>query len=134
MKFECVFNHVKKSERLKEYADSKLDKLHKFELKPFSTQVIFSEVKQNKTQKMAEVIIHTSKKKHVAKGYGQNLYQAMDQAIHRMSKQLQKSKEKKQNHKHKHAQHSDAYSLECLNSQLEFDYTKIKGAAKQKAA
>lgn len=132
MKFECVFNHVKKSDKLKEYASSKLEKLHKFELKPFSTQVIFGEVKSNKTQKMAEVIINMKQKRYVAKGYGENLYQALDQATHRMAKQLQKSKEKARNHKH--SQHSDEHSLDCLNSRLEFDYSRIKGAAKQKAA
>lgn len=132
MKFECVFNHVKKSDRLKEYAEGKLEKLEKFELKPFSTQFIFSEEKAGKGQKRAELIIHFRQKNYVAKGYGQNLYQAVDQCIHRMAKQLRKSKDKIQNHKH--FQHSDKHSLECLNEQLEWDYSKIKGAAKQKAA
>lgn len=132
MKFECVFNHVKKSERLKDYADGKLSKLQKFELKPFSTQFIFSEEKKHDRQKNAELIIKTSHKKYVAKGYGQTLYQAVDQCIQRMSKQLQKSKEKVQNHKHH--QHSDVHALECLNEQLEWDYSKIKGASGQKAA
>ncbi|MAF90988.1 MAG: ribosomal subunit interface protein [Bdellovibrionaceae bacterium] len=129
MKFDLVFNHVKKSEKLKQYAGEKLDKLQKFELKPFSIQFIFSEEKK---QKYAELVINGKNKRWVAKGYGQNLYQAVDQCIHRMSAQLKKNKDKLQ--KHKKPQLSGTHALECLNDQLEYDYSKIKGASGQKAA
>ena len=129
MKYDFVFNHVKKSEGVRDYAGDKLDKLQKFELKPFAIQFIFSEEKK---QKYAELVINGKDKRWVAKGYGQNLYQAIDQCIHRMSKQLRKNKDKLQKHKKPHLSHEHA--LECMNEQLEWDYSKITGTTGQKVA
>ena len=129
MNLEMVFHHVKKSERVREYAEERLERLERYELKPFAVQFIFSGEGKNK---IAELIINGKDRRWVAKAAGENLYQAIDHCIQRMATQLRKKKDKVQ--KHKKPLLTDAHAYRCLNEQLEWDYSKISSKNRSKVA
>lgn len=126
MKFNYAFKHVPRSQKLMGYAEGKLDKIKKFELnKAFKVEFIFSGEKRTK---QAEILIYGKDIRYAAKGFGENLYQAVDQAIARVSKQLKRNKDKVQNHKH--YEFSNEGHMDCLTPEMDMDYSKLKGVNK----
>ncbi|MFK8138530.1 MAG: ribosome-associated translation inhibitor RaiA [Bdellovibrionales bacterium] len=129
MKLKIVFKHVKNSEASREYAITKLEKLDKFKLKPISTEFVIG---MQGRENLAELRIQCKDHLYVAKGYGHNMFQAIDQSVLKIAKQLKKTKGRVQNHKQK--EHTGVHTLECLNDKLEMDYSKLTGVQRKSAA
>lgn len=130
MKFEVVFRHIEHNSRLERYAEAKLDRFEKYELKPSQIKFTLS-AKQHMCQ--AEVSIKGPDLYFRATALGDEHQAAIDVAMDKLERQLARRKSKLQFHKNKNASHEGA--LARMNGQLEHGHKlairgrKYSGAA-----
>ena len=96
MKFDFVFKHMSTSEAVVEHAQQSLEKLHKYEMKPVHAHWVFSVQRHEQT---AEVILSGPQVRFQARATANDMYEAIDMAIHKVGKQLAKKKARVQHHK-----------------------------------
>jgi putative sigma-54 modulation protein len=96
MKFDFVFKHMSTSEAVVDYASARLEKLHKFEMKPVHAHWIFSVQRHEQT---AEVILSGPHVRFQAKATCDDMYEAIDLAVQKVAKQLAKRKSRVVEHK-----------------------------------
>jgi ribosomal subunit interface protein len=117
MKFEVAFRHVEHSAKLEKYAESKLGRLEKYELKPSEVKVLFS-AKQHMCQ--AEVSIKGPALYFRATALGEDHAAAMDAALDKLERQLARHKSKVQFHKSRRDSHEG--TLSRMNPQMEHSF------------
>ena len=107
MKVSFTFRHIEHSDSLTAYGEEKLHKLFKLEMKPSWAEVIIS---TQRNSKQIEIKVVGKDMRFVAKAEGYDMYQALDDAIDRIARQMYKKKSKAQNRKH--SELTKQYALE----------------------
>ena len=99
MDFKFTFKHLQALESIEEYARHRSEKIAKFAMhKDIKAHFIFETTKD---YQQAEILLDSGKFHMSAVAKEQDLYTAIDKAIHRIETQLSKNKEKVQDHHHK---------------------------------
>jgi ribosomal subunit interface protein len=112
------FKHVDASESLQAYAETAFSKDGKFLLKDSQFQIFYSKGKHHH-ECQVDVTVQNGTGHFKASGISHSFYQAVDEAAHKLGKQLQKKKEKLQHHKD--YDKSKEGRLERVSSRLEYD-------------
>ena len=95
MQINISGHHIELTPAIKNYVNTKLDKLEKHHDKITSTNVILS---VEKLRQKAEASIHVSGKDFYADCESEDLYTAIDLLADKLDRQLIKHKEKMRNH------------------------------------
>ncbi len=117
MKWKHTFKHVHVSESLKTYAEETFEKEARFLLKDSQWQIFYSKGKHSEF--CVDVTVQNGTGHFKASAKGDSLYECVDTAALKLSKQFQKKKEKLQHHKD--PTRSREGRLERLNSRMEYD-------------
>lgn len=96
MKWKHNFKHVDSSESLKQYAEERFQKLEKLLLKDSQWHIHYS---MGKWDCRVEVVVTNPDSRFKASSVSDDLYDAVDIAAHKLSKQFFRRKERLQSHK-----------------------------------
>lgn len=120
MKSSFTFKRIKGSENVQDYANDKINRLQKFEIRPSQAKFIFSSLGHEPVCEI--IVVGFDQRRFVAKSTGTNLYDAIDLAIDKIERQMEKLKDRVKSHKH--LTKTKSFHLEnCLNESLEVDFT-----------
>lgn len=97
MKSEFVFKHIDHSDALVEYAEKRIEKLNKHEMKPTHARWVFS---MQRHERRVDVSLHGAQINFQATATTDDLYASVDMAVDKLSKQLAKKKHRVQDHTH----------------------------------
>lgn len=126
MKLDFAFKRIDTSQALMQYAEGRVDRLHKWELKPNHGHMTFS--MQRHVCKAELTLVGQDTRFH-ASAEGTDLYEAVDEVIEKIGHQMMKTKEKMQHHKR--PEFSNEYALEHLTKEdLTPDYSPLRGSKK----
>lgn len=125
MKFEVAYRQIEANKKLEKYAEAKLDRIEKYELKPSNIKFILS-ARQHMCQ--AEVSVKGPDMYYRATALGNDHMAAIDVAMDKLEKQLARRKSKIQFHKSKEGSHSG--TLSRMSPTLEHNYSQTKRARK----
>lgn len=117
MKVDFTFKHVDSSEALMQYAQERLEKIEKFELKPMDVK--FTVSKQDH-ECIVEVSVLEGRRKFRAEGSSDDFYRSVEMVVNKLTRQLSKDKSRVKNHKN--PERSVYGKIARLNDQLEPDY------------
>lgn len=95
METNFTFRNLEASEALKQHTVEKLKKLDKYLVKPTMTHVIFNTERFNH---IVEITITANGMQHVSHEKSENMYTSIDNAIHKLERQLKKYKERLKSH------------------------------------
>lgn len=95
MQLSVTFRHLESSDALKEYSKARLEKLDKYMKGPIEAHVVLT---LEKFRHYAEVTILDRGTKFTSQEEGFDMYQALDNAIDKIERQVKKYKEKLKNH------------------------------------
>lgn len=121
MILSCRFKSLDHSDALAQYAEERFSKITKFELKPVRVNVTF---RAERHQKWVEVYLFGMDQPIRAKSVAEDFYEALDKAIAKVTRQMNKKKQKVQ--KHKNWTRSNYGKIERLNAQLEYNPIEVK--------
>jgi putative sigma-54 modulation protein len=96
MKISFTFRHMDSSEDLKLYAQDKLQRLSRYEDRELAVHVTFSVEKFNKTVEFQAVGNGHTFVSHETR---EDMYEALDLAVDKLDRQLNREKEKRKHHK-----------------------------------
>lgn len=122
MKFLYTFKHLDHSEALVNYAMGRVQKVYKFELKPMTVNLAFS---AQKHERVVEILMKGPDLRLKATGKAEDLYDAVDDAVDKICKQMAKNKSKVQYHKR--PEFSAEGTMEIMSESLDHDYAKLVG-------
>jgi putative sigma-54 modulation protein len=91
MKLKITAKNIKLTQAIKDFSQSKVDRLDKFFDEGWAEVVLSVDKKINQR---AEITIHTGKKKFTGKAIEEDLYKAIDSAILKIEAQVRKNKGK----------------------------------------
>ena len=86
MELKITAKNIKLTEAIKNYAESRVNRLDKFFTEDAWAQLVLSVDK--KINQKAEITIHGAKKKIASKAIKQDLYKAIDEAVAKIETQL----------------------------------------------
>ncbi len=92
MELKITAKNIKLTDAIKNYAQSRIDRLDKFFSEDAWAQIVLSVDK--KINQRAELTIHGAKKKISSKAIKQDLYKAIDEAVAKVETQIKKKKAK----------------------------------------
>ena len=92
MELKITAKNIKLTEAIKNYAQSRIDRLDRFFSEDSWAQIVLSVDK--KINQRAELTIHGAKKKISSKAIKQDLYKAIDEAVAKVETQIKKKKAK----------------------------------------
>lgn len=118
MKIEFTFKHMTGSDALATYTTERLERLEKFEMKP--TQ-IHCEFWVQRHESGCDLVLRSGNGQMKASGKGLDIHQAVDSAIEKLGRQLEKRKSKVQNHKKPFLSNDGQLSLTKENMELDHD-------------
>lgn len=120
MKFTHAFRHLDSSKSLTKYAEERMERLKRFEIKDCKVSVTYS---AQRHLSHAEIRVHGMQGDFIAEGVGKDFFIAMDKAVEKIEGQMLKAKERIKFHK------KEAFSkfgkLSRLNSGLASDSRPI---------
>ncbi len=119
MRVEFSFIHVDQSDSLIDYANDRMEKLTRFELKPMDVQ--FTVSMESAHECRIEVFVLEGRRKFKAEAVCDDFYRGVDMCINKLSRQLSKDKGRVKHHKN--ADRSSYGKIARLNDELEMDYT-----------
>lgn len=96
MKIDFKFRHCDPSNELQAYAAEKVIHLEKFELKPARMEFTFT---KEKTELKVDVLVRGDHLEVHAHATTDNFFASVDEALHKVARQLSKKKAKVQSHK-----------------------------------
>jgi len=96
MDIQITVRHTKASDSLKDKITEKLQKMEKFNEKITAAHVILD---AEHTEKSCELLLNAQNQRLSAKGKGDNVGKAVDDAITKIERQIKKITEKVKNHK-----------------------------------
>lgn len=96
MRVECKFRHCDVSEEVSEYAIDKAHNLEKFELKPARMEFTFT---KEKSELRVDVHVRGDHLEVHARAVAESFFAGVDEALHKVARQLSRKKSKVQNHK-----------------------------------
>jgi putative sigma-54 modulation protein len=112
MKFDVKFKSIDFSQALVDYVEERFAKIAKFEIKPVTVHVTFSQIRH---AKVTEVYIHGMQGDFRARGESDSLYVSVDMCLKKLKRQMEKEKAKVKNHRH--YDRSDEAKLDMLLKQ-----------------
>lgn len=115
MNFDVKFKSIKYSQSLVEYVQEKFSKLSKFEIRPSTVHITFSEEGHNCR---ADIYINGFQGTFRAKAYADSFYVSLDMCLKKMKRQMEKEKAKIKHHRH--YEHTEEAQLEALAQQEEW--------------
>ncbi len=118
MKVDFTFKHVDTSESLMQYAQERLEKIEKFELKPMDIHFIVSMLKH---ECIVEVHVEEGRRKFKATGVSNDFYRSVEMVVNKLSRQLSKDKRRLKSHKNPEKSHFG--QIARLSPQLETDFS-----------
>jgi len=92
MTLNFTFKKVEPTEALKQYVEKKIDKFQKYISYPMDVHAILS---VDKAYHHAEITLHAEHRPLVAVAKSKNLYESIDQVVHKLEAQLKKEREKR---------------------------------------
>ena len=92
MELKITAKNIKLTDAIKNYAQTRIDRLDKFFSEDAWAQIVLSVDK--KINQRAELTIHGAKKKITSKAIKQDLYKAIDEAVAKVETQIKKKKAK----------------------------------------
>jgi len=92
MKLKITAKNIKLTEAIKDYCQTRADKLDKFFGEEAWAEIVLAVDK--KINQRAELTVHTGKKKFTAKAVEEDLYKAIDAAVAKLEVQIKKNKSK----------------------------------------
>ena len=92
MELKITAKNIKLTDAIKNYAQSRVDRLDKFFSEDAWAQIVLSVDK--KINQRAELTIHGAKKKIASKAIKQDLYKAIEEAVSKVETQIKKKKAK----------------------------------------
>lgn len=95
MSLQFVFRHMESSEAIESLVTKKIEKLEKIVDYPVEFTVILS---ADKLEHVAEITCRAEHRELVASSKTEDLYQSIDEAIHKLESQLKKEREKRKGH------------------------------------
>ncbi len=123
MRVQITFKHLDQSLNLEEYTKEKLTKTGRFLLKDAFAHVYFSKFRG---RFKAEISMNTKERYLRGSGMAGDIYQAIDEAMDKIQKQLLKIRKVNKHHKKPHL--SKEGKLKSLNTQLEYSWPYRKAA------
>ena len=96
MNISFTFRHIESSETIKEFTTEKLEKLTRYEDREMSVHAIYSMEKYHKT---VEFQVHGAHGTFVASETRDEMFEAIDEAISKLDRQLSREKGKRTHHK-----------------------------------
>jgi ribosomal subunit interface protein len=96
MRIDFKFRHCDVSQDLQEYAAEKVHQLEKYELKPVRLEFTFA---KERSELRVDIHIRGDHLELHAHSEGDNFLVLVDEALHKLARQLSKKKAKVQNHK-----------------------------------
>jgi putative sigma-54 modulation protein len=96
MKYDFVFKKMSTSEAVVDYVEKGMEKLHKYEMKPSHAHWVFS---VQRHEHSAELILTGPQLQFQAKATANDMYEAIDLALHKVGKQMAKKKSRTIDHK-----------------------------------
>jgi ribosomal subunit interface protein len=96
MRIDFKFRHCDPSNELQSYASEKVGHLEKFELKPARLEFTFT---KEKAELRVDVLVRGDHLEVHAHASTDNFFSSVDEALHKVARQLSKKKAKVQNHK-----------------------------------
>lgn len=109
MKFDVKFKSIRHSQALADYVTERFAKLAKYEIKPITVHVTFS---QQRHLRVAEVYINGLQNSFCAKGESDSLYVSLDMCLKKLKRQMEKEKAKIKHHRH--YEHTEEAQLEMM--------------------
>lgn len=95
METTFTFRNIESTDALKSHTLSKLEKLKKLLVKPETAHAILD---VRKFHHQVEITINANGIQYVSHHTSENMYTSIDEAMHKLERQLVKSKEKLKNH------------------------------------
>ena len=129
MKLKYTFKQIEKSQSVIDFAESKLQKLNKFEYRPQVAHIVFSQQRHNK---VTEIILSGSDGKVQTIASADSFQASIEVAVQKLQRQLSRSQSKHANHKR--PQQSKLGRLARLKPSMEYDYQWQPGRRSGKAA
>ncbi len=120
MKLHFTFKHMSSSSALVEYTADKLSRLEKFEMKPSQIQCEFW---VDRHECGCDLVLRSANGQMKASGVSGEIHQAVEQAIDKLERQLQKRKSKVQHHRR--PEFSQDGQLARTNESLEVEHAKL---------
>jgi putative sigma-54 modulation protein len=99
MNVHFTFRNIEATEALKDHVTKKVEKFNKFVTYPMEVHVILS---AEKAYQQAEITVHAEHKELVAEDRSKDLYESIDQVVHKIEAQLKKEREKRKGHSAAH--------------------------------
>lgn len=96
MRIDFKFRHCDPSSELQEYASEKVSHLEKYELKPARLEFTFT---KEKAELRVDVQVRGDHLDVHAQAKADNFFHGVDEALHKVARQLSKKKAKVQSHK-----------------------------------
>lgn len=115
MNFDVRFKSLDHSHTLVDYVEERFARLAKYEIKPITVHVTFS---QERHQQVAEVYIKGLQNSFRARGVSDSLYVSLDMCMRKLKRQMEKEKSKIKHHHH--YEHSAEAQLEEMAWQEEW--------------
>ncbi|MCH8018923.1 ribosome-associated translation inhibitor RaiA [candidate division KSB1 bacterium] len=100
MRVNITARHYKAPDRLKEYAESEVQKLTKYFDGIIECEIILD---YEKTIQVVEIVMKVHKQKLFAREKSEDIYKGIDLAVDKIERQLKKYKEKLKDHSHSKA-------------------------------
>ncbi|OQW47201.1 MAG: hypothetical protein A4S09_15510 [Proteobacteria bacterium SG_bin7] len=129
MKFTHSFRHINTSKSLIKYAEERMEKAKRFEIKEAS---IHFEYSAERHLAQVEITVHDKNGDFRALAVGKDYYLAVDKACDKIETQMLKSKEKIKNH-HKQS-HSKRGKLHLLNPNMSTNFPAAHGMSRSRRA
>lgn len=95
MELQFTFRNIEATDALKSHVTKRVNKVQKYIRYPVDVHVYLS---LEKTEACAEMTLHAEHKDLVVKSKSQDLYESIDQAVHKLESRLKKERDKKKNH------------------------------------
>ena len=99
MSVQFAFRHMESSDAIKDLVTKKIEKLHRLIDYPVEFHVTFSAMKLEQT---VEISCHAEHHNLSAKATTSDLYESVDNAIHKLENQFKKEREKRKGHQAAH--------------------------------
>ncbi len=109
MNFDIKFKSISYSDALVEYVEERFSRLSKYEIRPSTVHITFSEDGFNCR---ADIYINGYQGSFRAKGLSDSYFASLDMCLKKLKRQMEKEKSKIKHHHH--YAHSDEAQLEAL--------------------
>lgn len=119
MKIEFTFKHMTGSDALTTYTTERLERLEKFEMKPTLIQCEFW---VQRHEAGCDLVLRSANGQMKASAKGLDIHSAIDSAVEKLGRQLEKRKSRVQDHKKPLL--SNAGQLSLTKETLELDHSK----------